>query len=94
MKLEFSREILEKHSNTTFHENPSSESRFILYRQTDGHDEANSRSSQSWEGASKEQEELLRRPEYIYFNSYLQNDLVMIWYDIFVNCKWVDTRWQ
>jgi len=19
---------------------------------------------------------------------------IMIWYDIFVNCNWVDTRWQ
>ena len=51
MKLQFSREILEKHTKTVFHENPSSESRFILYQQTDGYDEANSRSSLFLEGA-------------------------------------------
>jgi len=32
MKLEFSREILEKHSNVKFHENPSSGSRVCSMR--------------------------------------------------------------
>jgi len=41
MKLEFSRQILEKYSNIKFYENPS-----IGSRRIDGHDEANSRFSQ------------------------------------------------
>ena len=48
MKLRFSQEIFEKHSGITFHENPSSESRFVPYGQMD---EFNSRSSQSYEQA-------------------------------------------
>jgi len=48
IKVEFSRHILEKSSNIKFHENPFSGSRAVLWggradRQTDGHDEANSR---------------------------------------------------
>ena len=42
-KLEFSRQIFEKYSNITFHENPSSGSRVVPCGQTDIHDEANSR---------------------------------------------------
>jgi hypothetical protein len=45
IKLEFSRRIFEKYWNITFHENPSSESRFPCVR-TDWHEEANSRFSQ------------------------------------------------
>jgi len=37
MKLEFSRKIFEKYQNIKFHENPSSGSRVVLCRQTDGH---------------------------------------------------------
>jgi hypothetical protein len=36
MKLEFSRHIFEKHSNTKFHENPSSGSRVVPYGRADG----------------------------------------------------------
>ena len=36
MKLEFSQRIFEKYSNTTLHENPSSGSLVVPYRQTDG----------------------------------------------------------
>jgi len=36
MKLEFSRQIFEKYSNTKFHENPSSGSRVVPCGQTDG----------------------------------------------------------
>jgi hypothetical protein len=43
MELEFSQQIFEKSSNITFCENPSSGSQVVKYRQTDGHDEANSR---------------------------------------------------
>jgi len=44
MKLGSSREILEKHSNIKFHENPSSRSRVVPCRtegQTKRHDEVN-----------------------------------------------------
>jgi hypothetical protein len=41
MKLELSRQILEKSSDITFHENPSSESRVVPFGRTDGRDEAN-----------------------------------------------------
>jgi hypothetical protein len=67
MKLEFSRQIFEKSSNIKFHENPSSESRVVPFRQTDRradeqtggqtdgeedrHDESNSRCSQFCERA-------------------------------------------
>jgi len=48
--LEFSGQIFEKSSNIKLHENPSSGSRVVAcgrtYRQTDGHDETNSPSSQ------------------------------------------------
>ena len=37
MKLEFSRQILEKYSNIKFHENPSSESRVVPYERIDRH---------------------------------------------------------
>jgi len=48
MKLEFSRQVFEKYSNTKFHENPSRESRFVYADRrtagrTDKRDEANSR---------------------------------------------------
>jgi len=36
MKIEFSGQIFEKHSNSKFHENPSSGSRFIPCGKTDG----------------------------------------------------------
>jgi len=36
MKIEFSRQILEKYSNTIFHENLSSENRVVPCGQTDG----------------------------------------------------------
>jgi len=42
MKLEFSRQILEKYSDINFYENPLSGIRVIPCGQTDGHDEANS----------------------------------------------------
>jgi len=41
--MEFSRQSLEKYSNTKFHQNPSSISRYVPFGQTDRHDEANSR---------------------------------------------------
>jgi hypothetical protein len=45
IRLEFSRQILEKSSNITFHENPSSGSRgqtdIWTYGHTDRHDETN-----------------------------------------------------
>ena len=54
MKLQFSQQISEKYSNITFHENPSSEAElFHADRQTDRHNEANSRFSQFCERASK-----------------------------------------
>jgi hypothetical protein len=47
MKLEYSRQIFEKSSNTKLHGNPSSGSGFFHANgQTDGHDEVNSRFSQ------------------------------------------------
>jgi len=53
LELEFSRQILEKHSNIRFHENASSGSRGVPYegteKRTGGHtdtEEANSRFSQ------------------------------------------------
>jgi hypothetical protein len=55
MKLEFSEQFLEKHSNIEFHENPSSGSCVVPVgrtdRQTDRQDEANSRFSQFCERA-------------------------------------------
>jgi len=39
MKLESSRHIFEKHSNIRFHENPSSGSRVVPCRRTDGQTE-------------------------------------------------------
>jgi len=36
MKLEFSRQIFKKYSNIKFHENPSSGSRVVARRRTDG----------------------------------------------------------
>ena len=47
MKLELSRQIFEKKSQSLkFHQNPSSGSRVVPYIQADGHAEANSRFSQ------------------------------------------------
>jgi len=43
IKLEFSRQILEKYSNIKFPDSPSSGSRVVPRRRTDRHDEANSR---------------------------------------------------
>jgi hypothetical protein len=55
MKPEISGQILEKSSNTKFHENPSSGSRVIPCGHTDSwHDEGNSRFSQFGERAFKE----------------------------------------
>jgi len=52
MKLEFSRQIFEKHSNIKFHENPSSGSRVVpTDGQTDRHEEGNSRFPQFCERA-------------------------------------------
>jgi len=42
MKLEFSRQIFEKYSNTKFHENPTSGSRVVPCGGTDRLDEAES----------------------------------------------------
>ena len=58
MKLEFSRQIFEESLIITFYQNSSSESRVVLRgqtegrtdRQTDSHEEANSRFSQFCEG--------------------------------------------
>jgi hypothetical protein len=46
MKLEFSRQSVEKSWNIKFNENPSSVSRDVPGGRTDTHDEANRRSSQ------------------------------------------------
>jgi len=43
MKLEFSLRIIEKDSNITFRENPSSGSRYVVCGQTDRHDDASGR---------------------------------------------------
>ena len=59
MKLEFSRQVFEKYSNTKRHENPSSGGQTVscgrtdgrIYRQTNRHGEANRRFSQFCEGA-------------------------------------------
>jgi len=49
-KLEFYRQIFEKYSNIKFHENQSSWKRVApRERETDGHDEANSRFSKFYE---------------------------------------------
>jgi len=50
MKLEFCRQIFEKHSNNKLHENLAGGSRTCFMR-TDRHVEANSRFSQFCEGA-------------------------------------------
>jgi hypothetical protein len=59
MKLEFSRQIFKKYTDEKFRENPSSESRVVPCRQaggqTDRHDETNSRFSQFFERAPKQQ---------------------------------------
>jgi len=59
MKPELSRQIFEKCSNARFYYSPSSGSRVVpcgrTDRQTDRHDEANSRLSQFCEGAWKRQ---------------------------------------
>jgi len=54
MKLEFSREIFQKSSNTKYYENPSSGSSVVPCGQNDRRDETNSRFSQFCEHASKE----------------------------------------
>jgi len=46
MKLEFSRHVFEKYSNSKFYQNPSSVNRIVPCGQTDRHDEADSRFSQ------------------------------------------------
>ena len=51
MKLEFCREIFEKYSNITFHENPSTGSLVVPYGRQDRRDEANSRFPQFCERA-------------------------------------------
>ena len=51
MKLEWWRQMLEKHSNIKFHENPSSGGRVVPREKMDGHDETNSRFSKSFERA-------------------------------------------
>jgi hypothetical protein len=43
MKLEFSRQIFDKHSAVNFHENPSSGGRVVPYRRNDRYDEGNGR---------------------------------------------------
>jgi hypothetical protein len=43
MKVEFSRQIFDKHSAVKFHEDPPSGSGVVPYGRTDTHDEANSR---------------------------------------------------
>jgi len=45
MKLEYSLQVFKEFSNRKFHKNPSSLNRVVPFRQTDRHDEANSRSS-------------------------------------------------
>ena len=58
MKIEFSRQIFQKRSNIKFHQNPSNGSRVLLRERKDGrtdeHDEANSRVSQFYERAYKQ----------------------------------------
>jgi len=58
LQIKFSQKIFEKTSNTKYHENPSSGSRVVPYKQTgqmdgqtDKHDEVNSRFSQFCERA-------------------------------------------
>ena len=51
MKLEFSWQIFEKHSNIKFHENPPSESRVVPCGRTDRHDKANNHFSHFRESA-------------------------------------------
>jgi hypothetical protein len=53
MKLEFCIQLFENYSHIKFHENLFSRSRIVPCRQTDRHDEANSRFSQIYEGACK-----------------------------------------
>jgi hypothetical protein len=53
MKLKFSRQSFENHSNIKFHENPSSGSGVVPCGRTDGHGEAKSRLSQFCERALK-----------------------------------------
>jgi len=45
MELKLYRQIFEKYSNTRIHANPSSVSRVVPCRQTERHEEANSRFS-------------------------------------------------
>jgi hypothetical protein len=51
MKLDFSREVLEKYSNTEFHEHMSNDSRVVQYGRTDRYDEACNRFSQFCQSA-------------------------------------------
>jgi hypothetical protein len=53
MKLEFARHILEKYSNTKFHENLPIGSRVVLCGVTDKHNEANSHFLQFCQFAKK-----------------------------------------
>jgi len=50
-KLEFSRNILGKHSNIKFHENQSTRNRVVPCGQSDRHDKANTRFWQCFERA-------------------------------------------
>jgi len=45
MKLEFSRQIVEKSSNIKFHENPSSGSRIVSCRRTHTHRQTDGRTA-------------------------------------------------
>jgi hypothetical protein len=53
MKLDFSRQSIEKYWNVKFHENPSSGRRVVPSEQADKHNEANSRFSQFCKGVYK-----------------------------------------
>ena len=57
MRIEFSQQFFEKHTNIKLYENPSSRGLVVRYGQTDGrtdrHDEANSRFSKFCERVQK-----------------------------------------
>jgi hypothetical protein len=76
MKLEYSRQILEKYSNNKFNENPSSGSKVVPYKRTDTHNEDNSRFSQFCESTKCE--------------SCIIDEWITVWFDGWLGGEWVN----
>jgi hypothetical protein len=75
MKLNFSKQIFEKHSNINFHDNPSCGSR---RGRRDGHEEANSRFWRFWERAKKTKNPIQKHPVYVFMPFPRTNFIIII----------------